>query len=130
MFCRNCGKQVADQAIMCVACGCPPRNGTNFCVNCGKPTTPVAQICMQCGVGLPAAPPPDAKSKLAAGLLGILLGGFGVHRFYLGFIGIGIAQIAVTLVTCGIGHLWGLIEGILILTGNINKDSEGRPLKE
>jgi TM2 domain-containing membrane protein YozV len=65
-----------------------------------------------------------------AGLLGIFLGGFGVHRFYLGYVGIGIAQIAVTLVTCGVGHIWGLIEGILILTGNINRDAQGRSLKE
>jgi len=74
--------------------------------------------------------PPDAKSKLVAGLLGILVGGLGVHRFYLGYIGIGIAQIAVTLVTCGLGGIWGLIEGILILVGNMNTDAQGRPLKE
>jgi TM2 domain-containing membrane protein YozV len=71
------------------------------------------------------------KSKLVAGLLGILLGGLGVHRFYLGFIGIGVAQIVVTFVTCGVGSIWGLIEGILILVGNsITHDAEGRPLKE
>ena len=71
------------------------------------------------------------KSKLVAGLLGILVGGLGVHRFYLGYIGLGIAQIAVTLLTCGVGHLWGLIEGILILVGSgITTDSEGRPLKD
>ena len=84
----------------------------------------------------PHAPPLVApvdfqKSKLVAGLLGILLGGLGVHRFYLGYIGIGIAQIVVTLVTCGVGHFWGLIEGILILTGStITTDAEGRPLKD
>ena len=71
------------------------------------------------------------KSRLVAGLLGILLGGLGVHRFYLGYIGIGIAQIIVTLCTFGVGHFWGLIEGILILTGStITTDAEGRPLKE
>ena len=71
------------------------------------------------------------KSKLVAGLLGILVGGLGVHRFYLGYIGLGIAQIAVTLLTCGVGHLWGLIEGILILVGSgITTDAEGRPLKD
>jgi len=71
------------------------------------------------------------KSKLVAGLLGILLGGLGVHRFYLGYIGIGIAQIVVTFVTCGLGSIWGLIEGILILVGSsITTDAEGRPLKE
>ena len=74
----------------------------------------------------------DRKSKLIAGLLGILLGGFGVHRFYLGYIAIGVAQILVTLVTFGLlGWLWGMIEGILILTNStITTDVYGRPLKE
>lgn len=71
------------------------------------------------------------KSKLVSGLLGILLGGLGVHRFYLGYTALGIAQIVVTLVTCGIGALWGLVEGILILAGiSITTDAEGRSLKE
>lgn len=70
------------------------------------------------------------KSKLAAGLLGILLGGFGVHRFYLGYIAIGIAQILLTFVCC-IGYVWGFIEGILILAGStITTDADGRPLKD
>jgi TM2 domain-containing membrane protein YozV len=69
------------------------------------------------------------KSKLVAGLLGIFLGSLGVHRFYLGYIGIGIAQIVVSILTAGCGGwLWGLIEGILILTGTINKDAQGNPL--
>ena len=71
------------------------------------------------------------KSKIAAGLLGIFLGGLGIHRFYLGYTGLGIAQIVVTFVTCGIGSIWGLIEGILILTGtSITTDVEGNPLKD
>ena len=73
----------------------------------------------------------EAKSKMVAGILGILLGGFGVHRFYLGYTKIAIIQIVVTVVTCGAGALWGIIEGILILCGkNITADSTGRPLKE
>jgi TM2 domain-containing membrane protein YozV len=67
---------------------------------------------------------------MAAGLLGIFLGGFGVHRFYLGYVGIGIIQIIVTLLTCGLGSIWGFIDGILILTGTINQDAQGQPLKE
>jgi TM2 domain-containing membrane protein YozV len=71
------------------------------------------------------------KSKLVAGLFGILLGGLGIHRFYLGYVGIGIAQILVTICTLGIGAVWGLIEGILILVGSgITTDAEGRTLKE
>jgi TM2 domain-containing membrane protein YozV len=73
----------------------------------------------------------NRKSKLAAGLLGIFVGGFGVHRFYLGYTGIGVAQIVVTFLTCGVGALWGLIEGILILTGSsITTDADGQTLKD
>lgn len=54
--------------------------------------------------------------KLVAGLLGIFLGGFGVHKFYLGYTKEGVIQLVVTFVTCGIGSLVGLIEGILYLT--------------
>ena len=70
------------------------------------------------------------KSKMAAGLLGIFLGGFGVHNFYLGFTSKAVIQIVVSLITCGIGSLWGFIEGIMILTGSINTDASGRPLGE
>jgi len=71
------------------------------------------------------------KSKIVAGLLGIFVGGLGIHRFYLGYIGIAVAQIIVTICTFGIGALWGFIEGILILVGTaITTDADGRPLKE
>jgi TM2 domain-containing membrane protein YozV len=73
--------------------------------------------------------PYSDKQKLIAGLLQILVGGLGIGRFYTGHIGIGIAQLVVTLVTCGIGALWGLIDGILILV-NGGTDAQGRPLRE
>ena len=66
------------------------------------------------------------------GLLGIFLGGFGVHRFLLGYTTIGIIQIAVTVFTCGIGAWWGLIEGIMVLAKSptFERDAHGRPLKD
>lgn len=85
-------------------------------------------------IPIAATAPPildDRRSKLVAGLLGILLGGIGVHRFYLGYIGLGIVQIIVTIVTCGWGWIWGFVEGILILTGSsITMDADGKPLKD
>jgi TM2 domain-containing membrane protein YozV len=66
-------------------------------------------------------PPYDSNKKLTAGLLGILLGGFGVHKFVLGYTNEGIIQIVITVFTCGIGSLLGLVEGILYLT---KSDSE------
>jgi len=70
---------------------------------------------------------PPLKDKMIAGILGILLGGLGVHRFYLGYIGI--AQIFVSIFTFGIGAWWGVIEGIMILVTDTWTDAEGRPLK-
>lgn len=56
------------------------------------------------------------KDKTAAGILGILLGGLGVHQFYLGSVGTGLILIAISVITCGIvGAVLGLVEGILIL---------------
>ncbi|WP_432560074.1 NINE protein [Granulicoccus sp. GXG6511] len=72
--------------------------------------------------------PYSDKTKLTAGLLGILLGGAGVGRFYTGHIGIGVAQLVVTIVTLGFGALWGLIDGIIMLAGN-SRDAQGRPLR-
>jgi len=79
--------------------------------------------------GQPGAVP---KSRVTAGILGILLGGFGVHRFYLGYTNIGIIQIVVTVLTCGLGSLWGIIEGILILVKNQSflTDAKGVPLAD
>ena len=70
------------------------------------------------------------KSRLVAGLLGILLGSLGVHRFYLGYTKMGIIQIVVTIVTFGFGSLWGFIEGIIIIAGGNWKDATGLPLKK
>ncbi len=69
------------------------------------------------------------KSKLAAGLLGIFLGQFGVHRFYLGYVGIGIIQILVTCASCGIGGIWGFVEGIICLCGGM-QDADGYELSD
>ena len=73
--------------------------------------------------------PYSDKQKLVAGLLQIFLGGFGVGRFYTGHTGIAIAQIAVTWCTCGIGGIWPMIDGIIMLTSDDFTDINGRPLR-
>ncbi len=69
------------------------------------------------------------KSKVVAGVLGIVLGAFGAGRFYMGDTKTGVLQLVVSLVTCGAGHIWGLIDGILILV-NGGVDGQGRPLRD
>ena len=73
--------------------------------------------------------PLSDKSKVVAGLLGILLGGFGAGRFYTGHTGLAVGQLVVTICTCGLGHFWGLIDGIMILV-NGGTDAQGRILRD
>jgi TM2 domain-containing membrane protein YozV len=76
--------------------------------------------------------PLSDKSKIVAGLLQLigLFGLVGIGRIYLGYTGLGIAQLLVGLVTCGIGAVvWGIIDAVLIFTDKV-RDPEGRPLRE
>lgn len=59
---------------------------------------------------------PQENQRLLAGILAIVLGGFGVHKFILGYTKEGVTQIIITVVTCGLGSIIGLIEGIIYLT--------------
>jgi TM2 domain-containing membrane protein YozV len=57
-----------------------------------------------------------ADKKMVAGICGILIGSLGVHKFILGYTTEGIIQIVISVVTCGLGSVIGLIEGIIYLT--------------
>ncbi|MCR4888048.1 MAG: TM2 domain-containing protein [Ruminococcus sp.] len=144
MYCKNCGNPVDPNAAVCTQCGVPVGQGTNFCANCGQQTPPGSVVCMSCGYSLSGQSRalPGAKSKMAAGLLGIFLGAWGVHNFYLGYTGKGIAQLCLTILglltsciyigvfLCLGASIWGLIEGIMILSGSINTDAQGNMLAD
>jgi TM2 domain-containing membrane protein YozV len=104
-----------------------------YCTKCGSANEDYAQMCAHCQAPLPQIggyqpiqPPPayggvdwrqqGADKKIVAGLLGVLAGGFGIHKFILGYTTEGIIQIVITFVTCGMGSIIGLIEGIIYLT--------------
>lgn len=120
-----------------------------FCSNCGAELNEEQDICLKCGVRVKNTNTnnkvdsnSNAKSKMAAGLLGIFLGQFGVHNFYLGYTGKAVAQLLLTIFgyilaifIVGIfmvaaAGIWGLVEGIMILSGSINTDANGIPLKD
>lgn len=87
-----------------------------YCSSCGKQIKKEAEICPNCGVRQMAAPISlngPVKSKVVAGLLAILIGGLGIHKFYLGrAVGIVYILFCWTLIP----SLIALIEGIIYLT--------------
>ena len=72
------------------------------------------------------------KSKIVAGLLQLLglIGIVGIGRIYIGDTKLGVIQLIVGVVTCGIGAwIWGIIDAILMFTDNV-RDPQGRPLRD
>jgi TM2 domain-containing membrane protein YozV len=102
-----------------VPSGYPPPGGVPYGAGPGAPY----------GVHPVTGMPYSDKTKLVAGLLQIFLGGFGVGRFYLGDNKTAIWQIVVTVLTCGLGSIWGLVDGIIILATDNVTDAQGRPLR-
>lgn len=103
IYCRECGKQISDQAPTCPHCGCII-NGYN----------PASQV----------APHDPNRSKydwLTVLLLNFFLGCFGIHSFYVGKTGVGVAQ----LLTAGGCGIWALIDFIMIIVGSY-RDGEGK----
>jgi TM2 domain-containing membrane protein YozV len=114
---------------------------TVFCTKCGAPNEDFAHNCSQCGAALPQIggyqpiQPPSpmygsgglqdwqargANKKIGAGICGILLGTFGVHKFILGYTSEGVIMLLVSLVSCGtlaiVMQIIGIVEGIMYLT--------------
>jgi TM2 domain-containing membrane protein YozV len=85
----------------------------NFCVGCGNAIHATALACPKCGAPQQAARPRYGKSKVTAAILAILLGGIGVHKFYLNQPGWGILYILFCWTF--IPGLVGLVEGIVYL---------------
>jgi TM2 domain-containing membrane protein YozV len=125
---------------VCPQCGAPIDPGATECRFCGEklatrqaaqqtyqqPQTVYVQQPQPQVVIQQVAPQPvymtginpawPVKSKIAAGLLGIFLGGLGIHKFYLGKVGMGILY----LIFCwtGIPAVIGFVEGIIYLCSN------------
>lgn len=117
------------------------------CEYCGALIPPNSTTCPSCGAAVTNVPPPSytpapppqqayapqfaqpqapAKSKTAYVLLAIFLGSLGIHNFYAGYTGKGVAQLLITILTCGYGGIvswiWAIIE-----VCTVNADAKGVP---
>jgi TM2 domain-containing membrane protein YozV len=116
VYCTNCATAIDPQLAVCGNCGFAVAAAANYCRACGNQLQPGQAVCTSCGTAIASWQPRADKERLTAALLGIFLGGLGIHKFYLGYNNAGIIQIVITIFTCGIGSVIGLIEGIIYLT--------------
>ena len=103
MYCSNCGAEINDKAVVCVKCGCAvtrPAEAETF------------------------DPNKSDREWLICLLLCFFVGYLGIHRFYAGKTGTGIAQ----LLTCGGCGIWTLIDFIMIVLGKFT-DENGKVIK-
>ena len=93
----------------------------------GAPPAPnLTQANAPWGIDPVTGMPYSDKQKMVAGLLQIFLGSFGVGRFYLGYTALGLLQLFLGWMTCGI---WPIVDGIMMLMGKV-PDAQGRPLRD
>lgn len=133
-MCNYCGAENANDAQVCGDCGKSlikksSQSSQNRTSSGNEAPAPVIIPTPSIRSGIPYANVRQEsysdKSRVTAGLLGIFAGCFGLGRIYLGYTGLGIAQILVTMITFGIGSIWGFIDGIVILAGGVKKDGRG-----
>ena len=158
MYCQKCGGEITEGLAFCPNCGAPvapqPKYAAPEQNTAQGQYQPYEQTQYQTyqqpyqqqpyqqppyqqpPYQQPAPPAGTAKSRLAAGLLAILLGTFGAHNFYLGFTKRALIQLLVSVLSFGFGApviaVWALIEGIFYLTSHegYTTDANGVPLTE
>jgi len=167
-FCKNCGEPfLIEENSICDKCGVYRNCGTSFCHNCGNHLKAEDEVCPVCGVdannsymsnnngfadfelkyrdmngynsgyGTPYTP---QKSMIAAGILALFFGSWGVHNFYLGYTKKAVTQLTLSIVgyclfCVGIGMIitlitgiWGFAEAIMLFTRQIEVDGHGQRL--
>ncbi len=91
-FCNRCGVRIEDGKNLCDDCAANG-DGTQKASDSGSGGSP----------------------RVLAGVMGILFGGLGIHKFILGYVTEGVIQLLLTLITCGAAGIIGFIEGIIYL---------------
>jgi TM2 domain-containing membrane protein YozV len=113
VFCTKCGFQNDEYTPTCLSCQAPlPNIGGYQPIQPPVPMygQPPAQDWKQAG----------GDKKIIGGILAIILGGLGVHKFMLGYQREGVIMLLVSVLSCGVFypvmHIIGIVEGIMYLT--------------
>lgn len=135
MKCTNCGQELGENVKICPICKSEQSNvevGSHFDTVVDDQTevnfmesTSAEEMSDRVTYEKPSYP---QRSRVVAGLLQLFFGGFGIGRFYLGYNGIAMGQLF-TFPIFFIGGIWGFIDGILILCGQVEQDANGILLK-
>jgi len=120
MYCTNCGIKLDDNAVFCSNCGHKigrqEFHTGNFADDINN------------GFNNVMAKP---KSKLLAAILALLFGSMGIHDFYLGYNKKGVTHLLMFVFFLGtVSWLWALWEALMIFTGRIATDANGKPLTD
>ena len=105
-YCTSCAQEMNREAVACPKCGYP-----NDSMTTGASTSNVSR----------------GKSRVTAGVLGILLGGLGVHKFYLNQYGKGVLYLLFSW--SGVPFIVGFIEGIIYLVQDDKTFSEKQQVR-
>ena len=144
MQCETCGAGLKPGATRCVKCGAavavvapstpapppapvvaaassagsvPLQPGQRYCAGCGSPILMSSATCSRCGARQHVSSGPT-KSRVTAGILALLLGGLGVHKFYCGRIWLGFLYLI--FFWTWIPAIIGFIEGIIYLASGLD----------
>jgi TM2 domain-containing membrane protein YozV len=133
MNCPKCQRENYDKTKECVWCGASLNNSFQRKEKPIKPEV-IDEPTYQKKQATTSSVASEPKQRVVAGILALLVGGLGIHNFYLGYTDKAVIQLLLSTVGwfVGIGPIiagvWGFIEGIQILTGDIKFDSKGQPL--
>lgn len=149
MYCKQCGEVLTNEkAVICVKCGTNRGQGDNYCQECGMEVkNKSADICLSCGVRLKGGinnitnqiknaskSTSGNNNKILAIILALVLGGLGIHRFYLGYKEIGFIQLGIFIggillftPIILISNIWALVDLVQIILGKL-KNSDGTEL--
>jgi TM2 domain-containing membrane protein YozV/RNA polymerase subunit RPABC4/transcription elongation factor Spt4 len=135
--CLNCGEEINENAEICTECGVNQAQlpegshgdrgeSEKYCRECGELINKQSEICPECGVrqevGTGQGDSSSNSDQVTAGVLAILLGGIGVHKFYQGNNKLGILYLCFSWTF--IPAIIAFIEGILILMADEDEYEE------